>query len=50
MEIKQCIIKWRLGQKETKKQIKGFLEANKNENTIKQNLWGTLKTVPRGNL
>ena len=33
---------------EIKKEIKIFIEMNENENTTTQNLWDTIKTVPRG--
>jgi hypothetical protein len=35
---------------EIKKEIKGFLEINENEETSYQNLWDTMKTVVRGKL
>ena len=34
---------------EIKKDVKGFLQFNDNEGTSYQNLWGTMKTVVRGN-
>ena len=33
---------------EIKKEIKICIETNKNENTITQNLWGSVKAVLRG--
>ena len=33
-----------------KKEIKGFLEFNENEDTSYQNLWDTMKAVVRGQL
>jgi hypothetical protein len=39
-----------LVKEEIKKEIKGFLECNENEDTLYQNLWGTMKAVVRGKL
>ena len=33
---------------EIKKEIKIYIETSENENTITQNLWGTVKAVLRG--
>ena len=54
--IKNSII-WRLNNtllnnqqitEEIKKEIKIYIETSENENTITQNLWGTVKAVLRG--
>jgi hypothetical protein len=39
-----------LVKEEIKKEIKDFLEFNEHEGTSCQNLWGTMKAVPRGKL
>ena len=35
---------------EIKKEIKIYIETNENENTTAQNLWDTVKAMPRGRL
>ena len=37
-----------MGQNEIREEIRKFLETNKNELTITQNLWDTAKAVLRG--
>jgi hypothetical protein len=37
-----------LVKEEIKKEIKGFIEVNENEDTSYQNLWDTMKAVLRG--
>jgi hypothetical protein len=39
-----------LVKEEIKKEIRGFLEFNENEDTSSQNLWDTMKAVVRGKL
>jgi hypothetical protein len=39
-----------LAKEEIKKEIKGFLEFNENEDTPHQNLWDTMKAVVREKL
>ena len=42
------MITW--SRKKIKKEIKGLLEFNENEDTSYQNLWETMKAVVRGKL
>ena len=49
MEIEQSSVEPPLGP-ERNKEIKDFLEFNKNERTMYPNLWDTMKAVLRGKL
>ena len=45
MEIEQCSIKPPQVKEEIKKEIKDFVEFNKNDGTEYSNLWDTMKAV-----
>jgi hypothetical protein len=50
METEQLSLKDNLDRQEIKKEIKDFLEFNKNEGTAYPNLWDTMKAVLRRKL
>ena len=37
-----------MGKRQSKEEIKGYIETNENENIIHQNLWDTRKAILRG--
>ena len=48
MKVEKFSVEPLLGQRRNKKEIKDFLEFNKNEGKIYPNLWNTIKAMLKG--
>ena len=48
LRLKNILLKNKQAHQKVKEEIKKYMEANENDNTINQNLWDTAKAVIRG--